>query len=196
MPPARSHAELEVRPWTGGPGASGWKQAKSIAAEAAQPVAEDVSVEETIRDRATRRAYDGAPPVVPHPVRASGAAECLACHANGFALGNRRAGAIPHADYASCTQCHVSTTAPFAKLAPSAAARAPSTWQGLPSPTQGATVWTGAPPAVPHPTRMRERCESCHGPDGHAALQTPHPERLSCLQCHPANGGRNGRQSR
>ena len=193
VPPARTHAELEVRPWTGGPEA--WQQSRAIAAKTATPV-ESGSVEATVRERAGRRAYDGAPPVVPHPIRASGAAECLACHADGFALGSRRASPIPHASFASCTQCHVSASAPFTRVAASPAARAPSTWQGLASPTGGEMAYMGAPPAVPHSTRMRERCESCHGPEGRAALRTPHPERLSCLQCHPAIGGRSARQSR
>ncbi len=106
-------------------------------------------------------------------------------------LGERRAGAIPHAAYASCTQCHVSANAPFAAVPASTAASVANGWVGLAAPVEGAIAYAGAPPAVPHSTRMRERCESCHGPGGEAALQTPHPERLSCLQCHPATGGRN-----
>ncbi len=197
VPPARGHAELEVRPWTGGPEASGWQQSKLIAAKTAVPVeTAGASVADAVSERAARRAYDGAPPVVPHPIRASGAAECLACHADGFALGSRRASPIPHVSFASCTQCHVSASAPFTRLAASPAARAASSWQGLASPTGGEMAYKGAPPAVPHSTRMRERCESCHGPEGRAALRTPHPDRRSCLQCHPANGGRNARQSR
>lgn len=195
VPPARSHAELAVRPWTAGPEA--WEQARAIATKAAVPVAtEGESVETAVKERAARRAYDGAPPVVPHPVRARGAAECLACHGDGFTLGSRRATPIPHASFASCTQCHVSASAPFTRVAASPAARAPSTWQGLASPTGGEEAYMGAPPAVPHSTRMRERCESCHGPERRVALRTPHPERRSCLQCHPAIGGRNARQSR
>ena len=68
-------------------------------------------------ERALRRAYDGAPPVIPHPVRDGGAAECLACHATGFALAGRRASGVPHADFASCTQCHVVASGPFAATA-------------------------------------------------------------------------------
>ena len=190
VPPARTHAELEQRPWTGGPAASGWRESKEIAARTAKRQdPEHARIEAAVSERASRRAFDGAPPVVPHPVRAHGAAECLACHADGFVLGSRRASPVPHASYASCTQCHVSALAPFTLLAASPAAEARSSWKGLASPTGGVVAYDGAPPAVPHPTLMRERCESCHGPDGRAALQTPHPERRSCLQCHPATGG-------
>ncbi len=197
IPPARSHAELEVRPWTGGPAASGWKEGRAIAMETAlREPTDGASVEAATAERASRRAYDGAPPVIPHPVRAGSAAECMACHADGFMLGSRRAGPVPHASFASCTQCHVAASAAFARVAPSVAARAESGWAGLAAPGSGAIAYEGAPPAVPHPTRMRERCESCHGPEGSAALRTPHPERLSCLQCHPATGGRNARASR
>jgi len=190
VPPARTHAELERRPWTGGPAASGWQRSREIAAKTAERVAsEGASVEEAVRERAARRAFDGAPPVVPHPVRAGGAAECLACHAEGFALGSRRADPVPHASYASCTQCHVGA-ASFTRVAANPAASAESTWVGLGSPTAGPVAIEGAPPAIPHPTLMRERCDSCHGSAGRAALQTPHPERRSCLQCHPATGDR------
>jgi cytochrome c-type protein NapB len=195
--PARTHAELERRPWTGGPAASGWAQSQRIAAKTAvRDTREGVPAEEAVQDRAARRAFDGAPPVIPHPVRASGAAECLACHAQGFALGGRRASPVPHAAYASCTQCHVTDSASFTRLDANPAARVESRWQGLASPTSAAIAYEGAPPAVPHSTWMRERCESCHGPEGRAALRTPHPERRSCLQCHPSTGGRGLRASR
>lgn len=197
VPPARTHAELELRPWTGSLAASGWQKSKAIAAKsAARDGAEDGSVETALSERAARRAYDGAPPVIPHPVRPRSAAECLACHADGFVLGNRRASAVPHTQFSSCTQCHVSASAPFALIAANSAAETPSAWVGLAAPTAGEVAYQGAPPAVPHPTRMRERCEACHGPGGRAALQTPHPERLSCLQCHPTVGDRGARASR
>jgi cytochrome c-type protein NapB len=37
---------------------------------------------------------------------------------------------------------------------------------------------------IPHPTHMRENCESCHGVAGPHGLRTPHAERQSCTQCH------------
>ncbi len=197
IPPARSHAELERRPWEGGVDASGWATSKEIASETAlRDEREDVPAEEAVLDRAARRAFDGAPPVIPHPVRASGAAECLACHADGFTLGRRSASRVPHAEYASCTQCHVTDSALFTVLTPNPAASAALDWRGLRSPTSGAEAYMGAPPSVPHPTWMRENCESCHGPEGRAALRTPHPDRRSCLQCHPSEGALGLRASR
>jgi cytochrome c-type protein NapB len=197
VPPARSYAELQENPWTTPDAAFAWQKSVAIAAAASVPAeTTGASIERTLIERAERRAYDGAPPVVPHPIRASGAAECLACHAEGFALGDRHASPIPHDAYASCTQCHVSAIAPFTQVGGNAAAEAPSRWSGIVSPEQGEVAYPGAPPAVPHATMMRERCESCHGPQGHAALRTPHPDRLSCLQCHPATGSRSNRASR
>jgi cytochrome c-type protein NapB len=197
VPPARTHEELSVRPWGSSPIESGWLESRALAADAAFPEPDaGVTVQGALRERSIRRAYDGAPPVVPHPVSAGGAPECLACHADGFALGMRRASRVPHAEFASCTQCHVASSAAFTELSPNPARSARNTWQGLAAPVTGAVAYPGAPPAVPHATRMRENCESCHGPQGRVALRTPHPERRSCLQCHPAIGERGHARAR
>jgi cytochrome c-type protein NapB len=198
IPPARTHAELERRPWGSGPDRSGWLDSLKIAAAAAKPPPSDLetTLAQAVRARSLRRAFDGAPPTVPHPIRASGAAECLACHADGFQLGGRRASPVPHERYASCTQCHVSSEASFRVVSANPAAAAPSSWRGLVSAEGGPVAYPGAPPAVPHSTRMRERCDSCHGAEGWVALRTPHPARRSCLQCHPAIGGRGAVASR
>lgn len=187
VPPARTHAELETRPWGGGPQASGWSEGRKLARREAEERWEaGESVEAALGDRARRRAFDGAPPVVPHPVRPGGAPECVACHLEGFALAGRRASLIPHRTFASCTQCHVSSAPSLAVAAGGGPAVAASSFVGIASAGAGEKAYEGAPPSVPHSTWMRERCESCHGVDGRAALQTPHPERRSCLQCHPA----------
>jgi cytochrome c-type protein NapB len=136
--------------------------------------------------RASRRAYDGAPPVVPHPIAQDSAASCLACHADGLQVKDKVASKVSHAHFTSCTQCHV----------PSLGARIPTTeiaWQqpiaenqfeGLHAPLKGSRAWPQAPPTVPHPTLMRSDCLSCHGPNGQFGLRTPHPNRQSCTQCH------------
>jgi cytochrome c-type protein NapB len=197
VPPARTHAELEVRPWGSSPEQSGWREALRIAASAASSeTADGDSVDQVIRERVEQRAFDGAPPVVPHPVRAGGAAECLACHGEGFVLGARRAAGVPHADFASCTQCHVSSAAAFTVVSANPAFSAENSWKGLEARAAGAVAYPGAPPAVPHSTWMRDQCESCHGSDGRVALRTPHPERQSCLQCHPATGERSDQRAR
>lgn len=196
IPAARTHAELERAPWGDDVVHSGWSEAWEAAAPAAP--AEDGdgtedgngtgSFSDALAERAALRAFAGAPPTIPHPVRANGAAECLACHGDGFALGERRASRIAHERYASCTQCHV-TEASFTILPANAAARTGNRFAGLDSPGHGATAYEDAPPAVPHRTFMREDCGACHGPGGRAGLRTPHPERRSCLQCHPASAG-------
>jgi len=131
-----------------------------------------------LSQRAERRAYNGAPPVIPHPLDQLDSASCLACHEAGLRMGDLRAGRIPHETYASCTQCHVERSAPPTALI------ALNTFDGIPAPTGGARAWTGAPPTIPHATLMRSDCMSCHGPAGPLGLRTSHSERLSCTQCH------------
>ncbi len=55
---------------------------------------------------------------------------------------------------------------------------------GMDSPEQGPRATDGAPPQVPHRTVMRERCTSCHGPNGRDAMKSTHPDRQNCSQCH------------
>jgi len=49
----------------------------------------------------------------------------------------------------------------------------------------------GMPPAIPHgikETANGEYCLSCHRTGVNGAPMTPHPERLTCTECHvPAN---------
>ncbi|HYG36211.1 MAG TPA: nitrate reductase cytochrome c-type subunit [Clostridia bacterium] len=139
-----------------------------------------------LNERADRRAYDGAPPVVPHPIAQDSSASCLACHGQGLVVKDKVATKISHAPYTSCTQCHVPAvgtripTAETALLEPSTA----NQFTGLRAPLKGSRAWPQAPPTVPHGTFMRADCLSCHGPQGLFGLRTPHPDRRSCLQCH------------
>lgn len=136
-----------------------------------------------LADRALNRAYDGAPPTIPHPVRQDSAAECMACHEAGLRLREAEAAPVPHTSFASCTQCHVVDEAPM----PGATlghGTGENRFVGLASPVQGPRAWSIAPPVVPHPTFMREQCLSCHGPNGRDALRSTHPDRQSCSQCH------------
>jgi nitrate reductase (cytochrome), electron transfer subunit len=141
--------------------------------------------QEVRAERALNRAYDGSPPTVPHPVD-EGPLDCMVCHEEGLRMTNLRAPQISHDPYTSCTQCHVPqalerpwadtpslTGNRFAGLAEAAA-------RGDVEPAP----WPTAPPSIPHPTLMRTECLSCHGPTGTDALRTPHPERISCGQCH------------
>ncbi len=136
-----------------------------------------------LADRALNRAYAGAPPTIPHPIRQDSAAECMACHEEGLRLREAVAAPVPHEDFASCTQCHVVQEAPI----PGALighGTGHNAFVGLESPVQGPRAWSIAPPVTPHPIFMREQCLSCHGPNGRDALRSTHPERESCTQCH------------
>lgn len=137
-------------------------------------------VEESVRARAQRRAFHGAPPVIPHPADSLSVESCLACHGSGLRIGERNAPRIPHERYASCTQCHVEQQSaggvPFEFV--------PSEFRGIEAPAGGSRSGPFAPPTIPHSTWMHENCSSCHGPHGPEGLRTSHPERQSCTQCH------------
>jgi len=151
-----------------------------------KPVPPEVKLA-ALHARAGRRAFDGAPPTVPHPVTQDSSVACLACHSQGLQVKDRFASKISHPLYGgSCTQCHVSSAGAFT-AAEAALYNAPLTensFQGREAPPNGPRAWPGAPPVIPHRTLMRSDCMSCHGPNGLFALRTPHPERQSCTQCH------------
>ena len=135
--------------------------------------------------RATRRAYAGAPPTIPHQVSSRSAASCLSCHAEGQQVGDRVASPMPHALLVNCLQCHA-PPAPDA-LSESTPGVAPNQFEGQAEPLAGDRAGVGSPPVIPHATRMRENCVACHGPQGSApALRTTHPWRVNCRQCHAA----------
>lgn len=144
------------------------------------------SLDEAWTQRSQRRAYDGAPPTVPHPVEQTGPAACLACHETGLAVGGRVAKAMPHAELAQCTQCHVAAVAPVPGAQPWTTDESVAPWQLdlAPEATGGSRAWSIAPPTIPHTVHMRDRCESCHGVTGSAPLKTTHPSRQNCTQCH------------
>lgn len=136
---------------------------------------------------AARRAYPGAPPLIPHaagdPQRI--ADNCLTCHEHGgFAPALRAyAPVVPHPQLVNCRQCHV----PAGDGAPFVA----STFQPLPPPLVQQKAQPTGPNVMPHGTRMRENCTACHvGPAAVEGLRVTHPERSNCRQCHvPDDGG-------
>lgn len=133
--------------------------------------------------RAQRRAFSGAPPVVPHAIDQTNAASCLVCHGEGLKVGTVIAPRMSHESYANCTQCHVEST--NRALPPNAGPRAAATlFSGLDAPGPGERAWPGAPPTMPHTTWMRENCNSCHGNLADTGLRTSHPWRINCVQCH------------
>ncbi len=181
-----------------GPNAAWTSDVAALAADATRvgrsepATAEEVAA--AVEARAERRAYDGAPPVIPHRVDARDAASCVACHDGGLKSAQIRAPAMSHRFLSQCTQCHVEQTGQPANLAagdralpvePRAAVA--SGFVGEASPLGGARAFPGAPPTMPHRTAMRERCDSCHGPSALPGLQTSHLDRQSCGQCHASS---------
>lgn len=139
----------------------------------------------TAAERASRRAFDGAPPVIPHePLGAS----CGSCHnEEGMAVaGLGFSPPSPHGMTAGmggvnvqrCEQCHVFQQ----PVKPWKA----STFVGLAQDLRaGGRAYPGAPPVMPHARFMRESCRACHaGPAAREAIRTSHPERARCEQCH------------
>lgn len=135
------------------------------------------------RVRAARRAYDGAPPVIPHPPLSG---TCTTCHAATAAEvpGIGLAPANPHlktpglCDKSRCRQCHVFATTGDLLQA--------SAFIGLTSAgRKGDRLHPLAPPTMPHRLFMHEDCLSCHsGAAARSEIRCTHPDRVRCLQCH------------
>src|SRR5690606_24328651 len=64
-----------------------------------------------LAERRKRRAYDGAPPTIPHPIDTRAKPNCLVCHEQGAKIGELVAPMISHAPYSSCVQCHAPSSA-------------------------------------------------------------------------------------
>ncbi len=145
------------------------------------------AIEALLIKRASRRAYNGAPPTVPHPIDQRGSQSCLACHGQPTRIGDVDVPRMSHALYSQCIQCHAPKNGPGSALAsPPAEAAHPvlaNSFSGL-QPTGGTRAYLGAPPVMPHTTAMRQNCLACHGPGGSSVIKTTHPQRQNCLQCH------------
>ncbi len=138
--------------------------------------------------RAERRAYDGAPPTIPHE---SFGARCAACHnaqgqavaGVGFAPASPHEATVEAGGTTRCRQCHVfvTTDRDFVE----------SEYEPLEQDLRyGGRATAGAPPTIPHRTLMRDNCVACHdGPGAREEIRTSHPERRRCRQCHvPVTG--------
>ena len=153
---------------------------------ALRPVMPTAEQEELLRrQRASRRQYDGAPPVAPHPINQVTPAACLECHGRPTFISGIAVPQMSHQLYQNCLQCHAPAGGPTStwrgrELSPAEG----NTFLGRPPAGHGRRAYLGAPPVVPHSTWMRQNCLSCHGPTGTAAFRTSHPERQNCLQCH------------
>lgn len=132
--------------------------------------------------RASRRAFNGAPPVIPHAIERTSDNACYACHGKGMTIGKKRANRMSHGFLKNCTQCHAppaptifASTGPFVE----------NFFEGMKAPLKGERAFPGAPPTIPHSTWMRDQCLSCHGREaGWAGLESTHPWRTNCKQCH------------
>lgn len=133
-----------------------------------------------LQQRDQYRAFNGAPPTVPHRIDQFSSAACLACHAEGFRSTTFRVAKMSHQKLTNCTQCHVEQSSEFAE----AKLFRENQFVGLPAPTQGDRAYEGAPPTIPHSTWMRSDCSSCHGVTGLQGIRATHPWRTHCQQCH------------
>lgn len=141
------------------------------------------AVKSTALARAERRAYDGAPPTIPHE---SFGADCTACHNRqgqsvkgvGFAPASPHDGTQKANATTRCRQCHVQVTTDGLFVGSDFVALE----QDL---RYGGRATPGAPPTIPHRILMRENCLACHdGPGAREEVRTTHPERWRCRQCH------------
>lgn len=134
-----------------------------------------------VEQRAAIRAYEGAPPVIPHTTQDINVQTCRACHAQGLRAGDKTARMVSHTYLTNCTQCHVEAAGHFLGNGPTPA----NTFAGLrPSGYGGTRAWAGAPPVMPHTTFMRTNCVSCHGEYGYDGWRPDHLSRTNCVQCH------------
>lgn len=183
--PARSYTELMTRPW----GSERPHSVKLLAALARPDRSIVAATQHDARkkaqeERAEHRAFEGAPPTIPHPVAQDNGLECRECHLRGGMMGQALVPPLSHEPYQQCTQCHVPerSSAPRGAIAFDVANRF-EPQRAAPAPSR----WSIAPPQTPHSTLMRDRCDSCHGVYGRHGLQTTHPERQSCEQCHASS---------
>lgn len=152
----------------------------------------------TVEQRKALRAYDGAPPVVPHPIHQRDTQNCLSCHGEGLWIDSVFARPISHDPWPSCTQCHVEGRGTLQKWNL-------GSFSGMEA-MAGVRYVTGAPPVIPHTATQvaltRSDCMRCHGThawpgvrytqnDAHripAASTGEHEDRkimnLRCQQCH------------
>lgn len=136
-------------------------------------------------ERATReehRAFYTAPPVIPHELYPVSAGDCLTCHREEREYFGKISTKTPHPQWTNCNQCHLPSRPAFTELE---ADPVDTSWQGLQAPTDGTRASVVAPPTMPHRKAFREDCQSCHSHRSpFVSLRGPHPERVSCTQCH------------
>lgn len=138
----------------------------------------------TLSEYYINRAFNGAPPSIPHELldeKGIGGAACLQCHQHGGYVDQFQAFApvTPHPGMLNCKQCHVSQKTKGLFV---------STNWVRPKPFEiDQAALPGSPPIIPHELQMRENCLACHaGPSAAKEIRIDHPERVNCRQCHAA----------
>ena len=195
--PARSYAEMNSAEW--GPNADWQTDLRQLPRPAVDPPEDLASTLPDVESSGpvvpaelkrvslqrwlANRAFNGAPPTVPHPVDNRSTTACAACHMQGAATKTLRIPRMSHPYMTNCTQCHVpsQTTLP---VGDQPGMEVDNRFVGLPAPSGGPRAFERAPPQIPHSTWMRDQCLSCHGPTGLPGLRTTHPWRQNCRQCH------------
>lgn len=156
--------------------------------EAALTAEEQVALR-TLRE--SRRAFYGAPPVVPHAIDQQNSVSCLVCHGKRTQVGRVSVPQISHPAYTNCLQCHAAGAGPAPAWAASppvkASPKLDNSFLGATAPVGASRAYSGAPPVIPHAVWMRQNCVSCHSAGGSSAIKPEHAERQNCLQCHATN---------
>jgi cytochrome c-type protein NapB len=141
--------------------------------------ASDAERLQAVQRRAGRRAFDGAPPVVPHPVDATSSANCRVCHAEGLVVRDVVAPRMSHPEMGNCTQCHVPSDGGVPSVAPEwRLALAANDFVGKASVGRGSRAWPGAPP----------HHSPCHL-DAGELLQLPWRDRIAGFAHVPSRAG-------
>ena len=134
-------------------------------------------------EKAERRLFDGAPPVIPHQPFGAG---CISCHTEygiavpdiGFSPPSPHVQTAGMSAISRCRQCHVfrQTDGVFVR----------NSFAGLRQDLRrGRRLNAAAPPVIPHQVFMRENCVACHsGAAAREEIRTPHADRVRCRQCH------------
>jgi len=137
--------------------------------------------------RASLRAYDGAPPMIPHAINFQDVDSCSACHApdSDVLIAGRRPPVMSHPMMTNCIQCHAPNDGlKMLQHSGTVGLVVDSSFSGNARMGRGTRAYDGAPPTIPHRVSMRQNCMACHGPGMADAITTPHPMRQNCMQCH------------
>jgi len=150
-----------------------------------------------LAERSSRRAYDGAPPMIPHAINFRDINSCSACHApdSDVVIAGRRSPVMSHPMMSNCTQCHAPNDGlKMLQHSGTVGLVVESGFIGNSRMGRGSRAYKGAPPTIPHRVSMRQNCMSCHGAGMPDAITTPHPMRKNCMQCHAQDADYDNRE--